>query len=356
MKNILKLIRAVAFRNKPIYVHFGITSRCNLKCRMCNISLREGKELSLKEIGKAFDFLKKLGVFYVSIGGGEPLLREDLASVINLLGQKGFMVRLLTNGVLAKKNDIKNFVSAGLREVSVSLDTLNPKLQEYICNQKGVWESIIESINLFAELLPKKRNLLLINTTVSPLNIEELPELSRFAREKGCYISFIPIEDNGLDEFTFKQRHHQAIDKSYDCLIKIKEIKGNHIFNSALFLEKSRHYLKSKQRNWQCDAGKLYFSINPQGELSICHRFNSRVSLLNPEIKNFLKSKEFKSERMNLINNCPGCMRPCWAEITFFLNDKKSFLELAHLEFFARFPQLKGLFVPNAYCANNENI
>lgn len=337
IKRIVRLLNAFIFKNRPIYLHYGITHRCNLRCRMCKIyrDTKEDEELSLGHIEKVFDFLKSLGVVYVSIGGGEPFLRKDLPLVIELLRRKGFMVRLLTNGTLAEEDSVKKLVSAGLREISISLDTLDSQKQDYICNSKDTWERIIRNLYFFSNIFPKQGRLLLINTVVSPFNIMELPKLSQFAKRAGYYISFVPIESNGFSEFTFTCKDYHWIDKSYDYLIRMKKEGKDNIFNSSLFLKKSRQYLKSKQRNWQCDAGKLYFSINPKGGLSICHRFKPEISLLGGKFKGFLESEEFKNRRASLIKECLGCMRPCWAEVSFLLKNKRSFWEMTKIEFSA---------------------
>lgn len=332
--NIIKLLKAFSLKNRPVYVHYGITHRCNLRCRMCKIyqGANEAEELSLEQIEKVFDFLKSLGVIYISIGGGEPFLRKDLLSVIRLLRRKGLMVRLLTNGTLADERLIKELVSAGLRDVSISLDTLDYQKQAYICNCDDAWEKTMRSIELFSNIFPKNKRLLLINTVVSPLNIKELPELSQFAKAKGYYISFVPVETDGTSEFDFTQDDYRWIDESYDYLISMKKMARTSIFNSSVFLKKSRQYLKSRQPNWQCDAGKLYFSINPKGELSICHKFKPAVFPLKSDFKSFFKLKELEDNRKSLIKSCPGCMRPCWAEVSFLLKDKRSLWEMLKIQ------------------------
>lgn len=332
---LFKLINTLIFKKNPLYVHFGITHRCNLKCRMCKIErdTSQDEELSIKQIEKIFDILKRLGIVYVSIGGGEPFLRADLASIVKLLRRKGFMVRLLTNGTLADERLINSLASAGLREISISLDTLDSHKLSYICNCDGVWEKIRQSMSLFSDILPKNGRLLLINTVVSPLNIKELPQLTQFAKKTGYYISFIPVEVDGFSEFTFKQEENRWIDESYDYLIRAKNKGASVIFNSSIFLEKSRQYLKSGNRNWQCDAGKLYFSLSPKGELSICHKFKSGISLLETNSKDLFTSEEFKNKRENLIRGCAGCMRPCWAEISFLFKNMASLYEMLKVRF-----------------------
>jgi len=327
MKNIASFFQAY-FLGKPLYVHYGITHRCNLHCRMCHIQPGEdARELSLEQIDKIFTILKRLGVFYVSLGGGEPFLRSDLIPVVRLLKDKGFMVRLLTNGTLVSGKSVKDLGAAGLTQVSISLDTLNPDKFSHICASSGVWEKVMQAIDLFLNL-PKKGRLLLINTVVSRLNIQELGEIHSFAKRKGYCVSFIPVEAGEASEFSFRENDHGTIDDIYEQLIEMKRGR-NAIFNSSLFLEKSRLYLKTKQRNWRCDAGKLYFSVSPQGDISICHNFKPEGSLLKDGIEALLQLKDFRGSRQARIKECTGCMRPCWAEISYLFRDKKCLWEMA---------------------------
>jgi len=333
-KSLLRIVNSFVFRKWPIYVHYGITHRCNLLCRMCKIyqDANEEEELSLYQVERTFDFLKRLGVLYVSIGGGEPFLRKDLIPVIELIVRKGLVVRLLTNGTLVDEKSVKELSLIGLREVSVSLDTLDCFKQAYICNSEGVWEKTVHSIDLFSRFFPKNTRFLLINTVVSPLNIKELPELSKFAKKKGYFISFIPIESDEMPQFMFTQTEHKWIDESYDYLIKIKKSGKSNIFNSSLFLEKSRQFLKFKKCNWQCDAGKLYFSINPRGEFSICHRYKPSYRFLEKTSQNIIRSEGFRSYRESLVSKCSGCMRPCWAEVSFLFRNRRSLWEMIKLK------------------------
>ena len=327
--NIYKFLSALVFRNRPIYAHYGITHRCNLRCRMCSIYQDAGQhnELSVEQIEHIFTILRSLGLIYVSIGGGEPLLRDDLSVIIRSLREKGLMVRLLTNGILADKGIIKELVSAGLRDVSISLDTLDPAKQDDIYNRNDSWDDIKKALDLFAEMLPRRKRIL-INTVVSPFNILELPALSQFAEKMGCHISFIPIESSSDSRFIFTDEDCQNIDKTYGALIEAKKKGRGNIFNSVRFLGNSRQYLKSQKRNWACDAGNLYLSINPGGEFSICHKYKPEMSINDSNFKEYFLSGEFRNKRSDLIHHCDGCLRPCWAETSFLLNDANCLWEM----------------------------
>jgi len=343
--NYIKLILALINRKTPIYAHFGLTHRCNLQCRMCNIwkTGHVDAELNLAQINNLANTLNSLGVFFISLGGGEPLLRGDLNEIIAVFIQKGLRVRLLTNGLLMEERGIQDMIRSGLRDISVSLDTALPQRQSYICQQEGIWEKIVDRMTLLSRLFPKRGSLLLVNTTVSRLNLEELPSLARFVAKLGYYISFVPLErresghcgvniDGYPAELKITTGDYKTVDKIYEELIRMKQKNNSNIFNSTRFLNNSRQFLKNADRNWQCDAGRLYFSLTPQGGFSLCHRFNPERQYSDYDIITYLKSKEFNDKQKMLTKGCAGCMRPCWAEITNLAKDPRSFWEMLKVQ------------------------
>ncbi len=321
------------FRRKPIYVHIGITHRCSLSCRMCQIwkTGNAKEEMSIDEFYLLAKFLKDCGTISISLGGGEPFLREDLAEIVKIFIKKGFIVRILTNGVTSTADYIEKLAKVGLKHVSVSLDSLNPQKQEYICKKSGIWEKIIENIKLFSDILPRRGSLLLINTVVSRLNLEELPQLVQFATRIGFFISFIPVEINIYNkEFKISSEDAGKVDRIYTLLILMKK-QGMNILNSTRFLQESRKFLKTGDISWRCDAGGLYFSVNPRGEISICHQYSPEGSGLSSNLINYLSSSRFLRKRLKMMELCHGCMRPCWAEVTYMIRDIRSFLELMNV-------------------------
>lgn len=339
LRTVYSFIRSFFLKNRPFYAHYGLTHRCNLKCRMCRVinDFGQEKELNINQIARLAEFLKSLGVSYISIGGGEPLLREDLPHIIQVLRKQGLMVRLLTNGTLAQQGLIGELMSAGLKNISISLDSLDGGKQDDLYNSKGVHKKIIESILLFKENFSGKGGILLLNTVVSPFNIEELPKLCDFAKHLGYYISFVPIEENGLAEWSFQKQHNLLIKEVYDELISIKKRGRSAIFNSVNFLEKSCEFLITKRHNWNCDAGTLYFSIRPNGGISICHKFPPIISAYSSNEKSFFRSKEYEKARKDAVNNCSGCMRPCWAELSFMRSGNRAYWEICKAQLRSHF-------------------
>lgn len=123
--------------NRPLRdLRVSVTDRCNLRCTYCmpaevfgpgHAFLPREELLSFEEITRLARVFVALGVGKLRITGGEPLLRRDLPELVGrLAGLEGVLdVALTTNGLLLPRlaRDLK---AAGLRRVTVSLDSLDP--------------------------------------------------------------------------------------------------------------------------------------------------------------------------------------------------------------------------------------
>ncbi len=294
----------------PVYVHYGITHRCNLNCRMCKVTEDKFEnELSINEIKDLAGKLSNMGILYASIGGGEPLLREDIVEIIRIFRGESMKVRLLTNAILLNRSVIMDICKSGLKGISISLDTLDEEKYAFITGQNCL-KTVLNSIELSSRYF--KKGLKLLNVVVSRLNLKELPEIIEFAREYNFMVSLIPIE-NPESEFEFREKDYQDIDYVYDILLQKRRV----IFNSSRFVEFSKDYFKGVMKNPHCYAGRLYFSISPDGTFGSCHRFRG-----------------YKNKKITeLIDNCAGCIRPCWREIDFSFGQQLNQLRILKLHF-----------------------
>jgi len=112
-------------------LRLSVTDRCNLRCEYCMPEddyhwLPRADVLDFEEFSTLVDVFLSLGVDKVRLTGGEPLLRRDIATLVRMLGAKPALqdLALTTNGVLLA-DQIGALHAAGLRRITVSLDTLH---------------------------------------------------------------------------------------------------------------------------------------------------------------------------------------------------------------------------------------
>ncbi len=94
LKNIVGMGRGALLANLfgrriPLSVMYSVTNRCPSQCAYCNIPNRKQRELTTKEAFSLIDQLVEAGTQRLALWGGEPLVRDDIGSIIDYAKIKG---------------------------------------------------------------------------------------------------------------------------------------------------------------------------------------------------------------------------------------------------------------------------
>ena len=181
-------------------LRLSVTDRCNFKCVYCKPQLegrwvQRSELLTFEELERVARILVSLGIEKIRITGGEPLVRQNIEHLIARIERiEGVQdLCMTTNGyVLAEKGEILQ--RAGLRRVTVSLDTLNAEKFTAITG-KDYFARVLEGIDAAVALgfQPVKVNAVIMRD----VNDDELVAFARFAREKNVvfrFIEFMPLD------------------------------------------------------------------------------------------------------------------------------------------------------------------
>jgi GTP 3',8-cyclase len=186
-------------------LRISVTDKCNFRCTYCMPAeifgpdypfLRRDELLSYEEIERLTTiFVRDLGVKKIRITGGEPLMRKDLHLLIQKLNKiEGVEdIAITTNASLLPKY-AKQLKAAGLKRVSVSLDSLHDDIFGKI-NGRGVTvQTVLDGIEAAANAGLKVK----INMVVKRgMNDEEIVPMAKYFREKGHTLRFIEYMDVG---------------------------------------------------------------------------------------------------------------------------------------------------------------
>ena len=151
--------------------------------------------LDFEEISVLVDVFAELGVDRVRLTGGEPLVRRDLPRLVRLLAAKPSLrdIALTTNGVLLGEQ-AGELLAAGLRRVTVSLDTLRPERFQALTrfDEHGrVLAGIEEACRLDFSVVK------IDAVVIRGVNDDELVPLLEYGRRAGAEVRFIEYMDVG---------------------------------------------------------------------------------------------------------------------------------------------------------------
>lgn len=183
------------FGRKIDYLRISLTDKCNLRCRYCVPQcgvdkLEHGKILSFEEIVRIADVLVSLGITKIRFTGGEPLVRRDAVSVIRDVAslRPDLSVGLTTNGILLKEY-LPDLYKAGVRNINISIDTLNEKRYESIC---GI-NSLTRVLDSASSCIDMGMRLKINTVLVKGLNDCDIPDLASLAADEDIVVRFIEL-------------------------------------------------------------------------------------------------------------------------------------------------------------------
>jgi len=188
-------------RVKPLRLHIGPTTLCNLNCGFC---WRQGfptnenylpPERFVSLIHEAAD----LGVEIVHLqGSGEPFFyKPDLVPVMQAIKERGMYGNIVTNGTLFDKEKTSLMVEIGWDEINFSLDSTIADVHDELRGAKNVFAKVIQAITDFNHLKDKHRfdkPLINLHVVITNRNYREIRKIFKLAERLNINsVHFIPL-------------------------------------------------------------------------------------------------------------------------------------------------------------------
>ena len=165
-------------------VAWEVTRSCNLACVHCRASSLRGPyagELNTAECFKLLDQIAAFAKPVIILTGGEPLLREDIYDIAAYGTGKGLRMVLATNGTLVTEEITRKMIASGIQRVSVSIDGRDAASHDAFRGVPGAFDGSFQGI----ETMKKAGLEFQINTTVTQMNLKQVPEILKMAIASG---------------------------------------------------------------------------------------------------------------------------------------------------------------------------
>ena len=331
----MTLARAALLQDAPVYVQFYVTARCNLTCEQCKIIYANSdvREATLDEIKRIADNFAKMGVAIVLLTGGEPFARKDLPEVIRAFESRGVHVRMQTNG-FASEEQIARAVEAGGKDISISLDSLQPATQDKINGAfNESWHQALKAMALFTKYLPSKGSFASLGCVLQPQNMGDIEDVVRFGTAVSWFTSLVPAHvtdfghPRGFRSFDqslrFRPSEFAAVDSIIERVRAMRK-EGYLLFDSDQYLDDIKRFVRNEPIQWRkhnhnvCDTPNLYFALLPNGEFAPCcdYRLDNSYPAYSPDFPKIYKSKAWRQEVEQVTRSCEGCMYGSYPEMT----------------------------------------
>ncbi|PIE53174.1 hypothetical protein CSA37_02690 [Candidatus Fermentibacteria bacterium] len=252
----------------PKTVSIHITDRCSLRCIYCmNAHERDTnskQELSSDEWSLIFQDLQKNGVEEICLSGGEPLLRNDIETLILNAIDCGLTVSVITNGTLFDRIPISTFKKNV--KITVSLDSAVQEENDY-SRGEGAYIKTLR----FMDILENNSISFGINMVLTTVSIESFFDSARFLFNKYNYLGSIsPIPQECSED-----RHEIS-----KCTNSQYEVFLDNLLDHALQkddggLRINRSLINTLSLKRGCGVARLECMLGPDGSIYPCRALYS---------------------------------------------------------------------------------
>ena len=248
----------------PICLTWELTYACNLSCVHCLSSSgrRDPRELTTEECFGVVDELQRLQVFYVNLGGGEPMLRSDFFDVVEYSVGHQVGVKFSTNGTFLDAAAARRLAGMDYVDVQVSLDGATAGVNDPVRGD-GAFAASRQAMEHLADA---GFGAFKISVVVTRHNVGQLDELLALADGYGAQLRVTRLRPSGRGADSWNDlRPTQAQQRDlYHWLLDRPEVLTGDSFFHLSALGEPLPGLNL------CGAGRVVCLIDPVGDVYAC--------------------------------------------------------------------------------------
>lgn len=248
----------------PLSVHLDLTYRCNEKCVHCYLDHEDHGEMTTSEIKDLLKELADAGVFFLTLSGGEIMLRRDFFEILEYARALTFCVKLKTNAILIREREAERIRSAGVESIQISIYSHRPEVHDAITQVPGSLARSVKAIRFL-----KARGLKVIIANVQMIqNLGDYPEVLAMANELGVEFTVDPTITPKMDgdRSILNLNIPQG---ALNQLFRDKYVAGN----VEEFCAPPRKADEDDLNTVPCSAGHTACYVSPYGDVYPCVQF-----------------------------------------------------------------------------------
>jgi radical SAM protein with 4Fe4S-binding SPASM domain len=264
----------------PIIISWNLTRRCNLACAHCYLDAVQRRrepsdELDTAEACRLMEQIAALapGAMLV-LSGGEPLLRRDLVALVKRAAGGGLVPVVGTNATLLGACPATALKAAGAAGIGASVDSATPEFHDRLRGRRGAWRAAMDGI-----LAARRAGLpVALQATVFEENRGELGALADLAESLGAIalsLFFLVCTGRGVKRTDLAPT---AYEEALAGIVKLQQERPRLLIRARCAPHLRRlaglHACEARgaYAEWSsaCLAGRSYFRITPQGQVTPC--------------------------------------------------------------------------------------
>jgi radical SAM protein with 4Fe4S-binding SPASM domain len=287
----------------PLGVHLDVTYRCNERCVHCYLDHDDKGEMTTAEIKGVLNQLADAGTFFLTLSGGEVLMRRDFFEILEHARRLLFNVRIKTNAVMIREKEARRLRDLAVEQIQVSIYSHRPEIHDGITKLPGSLKRSIQAIRFL-----KSQGLkVAIANVLMTANMGDHAGVQTLARELDVVYTLDPTITPKIDGDTAILR------------LRIPGSELNAVFHNKDLVGNVEEFCAPPpppgddiMEGYPCSAGHTAAYITPYGDVFPCVQFplpsgNLRRQRFIDIWRNSPQLKEVRSIRAKDLPVCSTC-------------------------------------------------
>jgi PqqA peptide cyclase len=265
----------------PLWLLLELTYRCPLHCVFCynpTDFASVGAELPASDWTRVLREARALGAVQLGLSGGEPLVREDLESIVAEAHALGYYINLITSGVGMTEERIRALKRAGLDHIQLSFQDSTRELNDFLSSTRT-----FELKARVAELIRRYDYPMVLNVVLHRLNIDHVDEILAMAERMGA--QYVELANTQYYGWAWLNRAHLLPSRAQ--LERAEEV-------TRRFRERAPamrvyfvvpDYFETRPKPCMNGLGSVFLAIAPDGLAMPCHAARMLPGLEFPNVR-----------------------------------------------------------------------
>jgi radical SAM protein with 4Fe4S-binding SPASM domain len=295
-----EITRRALERGVPLSVQIDVTYRCNERCVHCYLDHANHGEMTAAEMRDVLRQLADAGTLFLTLSGGEVLMRMDFFEILEYARSLLFSVKIKTNAFMIREKDAERMRELGVQSVQVSIYSHRPEVHDAITKLPGSLKRSIAGIRFL-----RSRGLkVIIADILMGYNLNDYAGVKALAQELGAQWTMDPTitpkmdGDRSVVGLGLGDDDLQHVFRNPHLVGNVEEFcappppVGNEVLDEPL-----------------CSAGHTFCYISPYGDVYPCAQFP--LSTGNVRKQKFLEiwqhSPQMNEVRSIRARDLPAC-------------------------------------------------
>ncbi|MFK7996847.1 MAG: pyrroloquinoline quinone biosynthesis protein PqqE [Granulosicoccus sp.] len=293
----------------PLWLLAEVTYRCPLHCAFCfnpvDFATQE-QELSTEGWLKVLREARAMGSVQCGFSGGEPLLRDDLETLVAEASSLGFYTNLLTTGVGLTEKRALALKEAGLAHIQLSFQDSTRESNDFLSNTRT-----FDLKKRVAALIKEHEWPMVLNCVIHRMNIDHIDKIIDMALELGA--EYLELANAQYYSWAVVNRDHLLPSKEQlETAERITNEYRARIGDRMKIIFVVPDYYENRPKKCMNGWGNVFLTIAPDGTALPCHTARMLPGLEFPKVdEHSLDHIWYKSEGFNRYRGTGWMKEPC---------------------------------------------